>query len=222
MKTTKPISTISFNSKAYLKGVLDSLLKAKKISFYAFIEHMPEDDEGGKKIHYHVYVEPSKMLQTDDLREAFKEPDPSHPDKPLGCLKFVSSKWSDWYLYARHDEAYLASKGETRRYHYPDSDLVSGDLDDLNFMIKSINRLEVSRYADMLDAIRRGVSFPEYLSRGTIPIQQIKSYELAFDAMRRLELGRTNRNGHKGHMMYVTPDGVIDPDTGEKLEDLEF
>ena len=68
MRTTKPIATISFNTPEYLKLKLDELTKAKKIAFWAYIVHQPEDDEAGNKVHMHVYIEPSAMVQTEDLR----------------------------------------------------------------------------------------------------------------------------------------------------------
>lgn len=110
MRTTKPIATISFNSPAFLKLKLEELTKAGKISFWAFIPHKPEDDEAGTKEHNHLYAEPSKMMQTDDLKAELLEFDPEHPDKPKGCLPFRTSKFADWYLYGLHDKRYLASK----------------------------------------------------------------------------------------------------------------
>lgn len=144
MKTSKPISTISFNTPQYLRLKLDELLKCGKISFWAFIQHLPEDDEGGKKEHIHLYVEPSKMLQTDDLKREFMEPNPSNPTKPLGCISFISSKFGDWYMYGLHDKRYLASKGQSRKYHYHAEQMISPDEDDLNFKVKSINLLSLS------------------------------------------------------------------------------
>lgn len=91
MRTTKPIATISFNSPAFLKLKLEELTKAGKISFWAFIPHKPEDDEAGTKEHNHLYAEPSKMMQTDDLKAELLEFDPEHPDKPKGCLPFRTS-----------------------------------------------------------------------------------------------------------------------------------
>ena len=105
MKTTMPTSTISYNSGGFLKLKLDELLKAKVIQFYAFIEHVPEEDE--KKKHKHLYIEPAKSVQTEELRDELREYVEETPDKPLGCMPFGKSKFGDWYLYAIHDEAYL-------------------------------------------------------------------------------------------------------------------
>ena len=210
MRTTKPISTISFNSANYLRLKLDELVKAKKLSFWAFITHKPEDDEGGKKEHHHVFTVPAKMLQTDDLREELKEFDPAHPDKPLGCLIWTSSKFDSWYLYALHDKRYLASKGQSRKYHYLHDDIIASNDDDLLMMSRQIDLVSLSPYADMQDAIDHGLTFAEYFKRGTIPIPQIRPFMTSWEL---LASTSTNRNGKQGHAMS------IDEETGEVIDD---
>lgn len=209
MRTTKPIATIAFNSISFLKLKLNELLKAGRISFWAFIAHKPEDDEGGKKEHCHLYVEPSKMLQTDDLRAELREYDPEHPDKPKGCISFKSSKFDPWYLYALHDKRYLASKGQSRRFHYEHENIITSDEDDLLFKARSIDLVGLSPYADMADAQRQGITFSEYFARGTIPLPQVILFERAWDLL--LD-NHTYRGGHEGHPMD------IDPLTGEVIE----
>lgn len=211
MRTTKPISTISFNSPDYLKHKLNELLKAGRLSFWAFIPHKPEDDEAGKKEHCHVYVEPSKMLQTDDLRAELKEYDPEHPDKPKGCLKWQSSKFDHWYIYGLHDKRYLASKGQSRKFHYSHDDFVASDDDDLLALSRSIDLMGLSPYADMLDAIEHGITWEEYFSRGTVPLPQLTQFSQAFML---LQTTATNRNGRVTH----SPKGV-DVSTGEVIEE---
>lgn len=196
MRTRKPISTISFNSESYLILKLNELKQSKKISFWSIILHAPEDDEGGKKYHYHVFLIPSIQLQTDDIRDFFKEFDPTNPEKPLGCLMFMSSKFSDWVLYALHDKRYLALKNQSRRFHYEYDDLISSDSDDLLMMYRSIDLLALSPYADMESAISQGMSFNEYFCRGTIPIQQVTLYEKAWYL---LADNITFRNGKSNH-----------------------
>ena len=39
MRTSKPFSTISYNTEDYLTAKLDELVTTRKIEFYAFIEH---------------------------------------------------------------------------------------------------------------------------------------------------------------------------------------
>lgn len=206
MRTTKPISTISFNSSSFLQLKLNELLKAGIISFWAFIVHKPEDDEGGKKIHIHLYVEPAKMLQTDDVKKELREPDPDNPTKPKGCISFNSSKFDPWYLYALHDKRYLASKGQSRRFHYSHSDILTSDDDDLTFKAKSIDMLSLSPYADMEDAQRQGLSFTEYFSRGTVPLPQVALFERAWHLLLQSHTDRAERLNHALS---------VDEDTGE-------
>lgn len=182
---------------------LNELVKAKKLSFWAFIEHMPEDDEGGKKIHYHVYLEPSAMLQSDDVREFLKEYDPEKPDKPKGCLKFNSSNFPNWYMYVLHDKKYLASKGESRKYHYKHEDMIASDDDDLRFMAKTINLLDTTPYAPILDAIEQGLTWDEFVARGQVPIQMFNQWKSAWKSCFATYCNQvyTERNGHENHPM---------------------
>lgn len=211
MRTTKPISTISFNTPAYLELKLNELLRAGRISFWAFIQHKPEDDEGGKKYHCHLYIEPSKMLQTDDIKSELKEYDPENPQKPLGCISFNSSKFDPWYMYAIHDKRYLASKGQARKYHYQHEDIIASDPDDLLFKAKSIDLVGLSPYADMEDAQRQGLTWADYFSRGTVPLPQVALFERAWNLL--LEV-KTQRDGRSTHPMD------IDEDTGEVADDV--
>ena len=220
MRTTKPIATISFNTPEYLSLKLDELLKSGIISFWAFVRHKPEDDEGGLKYHQHVYVVPSKMLQTDDLRTQLKEFDPSHPDKPLGVLTWNSSRFDPWYLYAIHDKRYLASKGQTRKFHYAENEVISSDEDDLLCKVRSIDMLSLTPYEDIIEAQSQGVSWNDYFRRGTIPLPQIKLYQEAWYTL--MGVDSTNRNGKPNHPM------TVDENTGEcfsgvdEYGDLEF
>ena len=115
MKTRLPIATITYNTDEYLQLKLNELIKARIISLWFYINHKAEDDE--KKDHKHLYIVPAKTIQTDDLCDELIEYNGS--DKPLKCLRFVNSKsFSDWFMYVLHDEGYLLSKGQKRKYHY--------------------------------------------------------------------------------------------------------
>lgn len=224
MRTTKPISTISFNTTAYLTLKLEEFRRAGRISFWAVIPHKPEDDEGGKKPHHHVYVEPSKMLQTDDLKNDLREFDPECPDKPRGCLTFTSSKFDHWYMYALHDPRYLASKGQERKFHYQHDDIASSDEDDLLCKARMIDTLSLSPYADMQDAILHGISWEQYFSRGTIPIPQIRQFQDAWYTLTRSIYGgsKTDRNGREGHLNDFTGEWIDDPENSSEDDPLPF
>ena len=200
MKTTLPISTISFNSPEFLAIKLDELATAKILSFWSFIVHHPEDDEGGKKEHIHLYVEPAKSIQTVDLTSELIEFDPDHPEKPKKCISWVKSKFAPWYLYALHDKRYLASQGQSRRFHYSHDEILTSDPDDLHSKAKSIDMLSLSPYADMLEAQSLGLSWAEYFSRGTVPIMQIAQFERAWQTLAQTA---TDRNGRSDHPMDV-------------------
>lgn len=213
MRTSKPTSTISFNSPAFLELKLKELQRGGILSFWAFVPHKPEDDEGGKKPHCHVFVEPAKMLQTDDLRKALEEYDPAHPDKPFGTIAWKSSKFADWYLYGLHDKRYLAMKGQTRRFHYSHEDFVSSDPDDLTYRAKSIDLLALSPYYDMQDAIKQGLTWAQYFARGTVPLPLIKQFQTAWFTLADPDRDpdATDRGGRKGH-------AIRNEETGEVVE----
>lgn len=207
MKTSRTISTISFNSEQFLRDRLDDLKKNTIISFWAYIHHKPEDDEGGLKDHFHLFIEPSKMVQTDSLRDEFNEFDPDKPDKPKSVIGFRFSRFDGWYLYALHDKSYLASKGQSRKYHYQHDEIVSSDFDDLLFRARSIDLLSLSRYSEMKDAIDHGLSMYEYFARGTVPMQQTKSFVQAWGLLLEAKTVRSKNSVH------------VDADTGEVLDE---
>jgi hypothetical protein len=210
VRTTKAIATISFNTRAYLQLKLDELKKAKIISVYHFIEHLPEDDEGGKKHHIHLYIEPAKLIQTEELNEHFLEFDLEKPDKPKRCLPFRSSKFGDWYLYVLHDTAYLISKNQTRRYKYEHKDIVTSDSDELYRASKMIDTRSLVVWKDMREAVLDGLTFAEYFVRSGLPVQQINAFEKAYTLLLNNCTYRSDRETH-------TP--KVDAVTGEIIED---
>ena len=121
MATQKPISTISYNTEAFLKEKLDTWYQAHIIQAYMYICHKGED---GDKDHIHVRIEPNKRIDPMDLKEGLNEYQIGH-DKPLTCRPFRPSVEEDWVLYAVHDEKYLklkygSDKGEKIPYQWSD------------------------------------------------------------------------------------------------------
>lgn len=194
VRTSKPIAAISYNDPGYLRLKCEELRKAGRISEWYFIEHTPEEDE--KKRHIHLYIQPSKMLQTDDLIREFAQPDPDKPGKVLTCPRWVSSRFADWYLYAIHDQAYLVSKGQIRRYHYRREDVQAYDEDALDESIREIDLTSVNVVKRMMDAQQSGVTFAQFFQRGGVPINAIRAYEAAWEL---LSASRTFRAGRMGH-----------------------
>lgn len=167
MATQKPISTISYNSEAFLKEKLDTWISSHIIQAYQYIKHKGED---GDKDHIHLRIEPNKKLDTMDLLEQLREYQIGNT-KPLGCRPFRPSKEEDWILYAVHDETYLklkyggGEKGEKLPYNWQD--------------------IVVSEYYDMEIAFIRAKSFLEHTSvnmaariqKGEAPISLIMQGE---------------------------------------------
>lgn len=183
MRTTKPISTISYNSPEFLAIKLEELRKAKIISFWVFIKHKAEEDE--KKDHIHLYCVPSKMIQTDDLKNEFIEINPECISKPFCTISFFTSKFDDWYLYSLHDRRYLLTKGQTRKFHYSREDMRCSDEDELDYLISQIDMISLMPYSEMIDALEHGDSFDDFFSRGLIPLPQLRNFQLAWQLLRK-------------------------------------
>lgn len=197
MRTRMPISTISYNTEPFLRGVLDELTDSKIIEFWFYVKHKAEEDEGGLKDHIHVFIVPCGTIDTSSLIDHFKEPildDLSK--KPLRSLPFKSSKTDDAIMYFLHDKSYLAYKNQSRRFHYQLSDVVSSDEDEFNFYYKSIDISRITPYKKMLDAQEIGMTFGEYVKHGYIPVQMISNYQTAWYLLQAEKVNRNGRNGH--------------------------
>lgn len=182
MRTSKPFSTISYNSDKYITSKLNDLVKAGKISFWCAIRHKPESDE--KKEHLHVYINPSCMFQTDDLKSYLAEVDLEHPNQPLTCITARPSKtFDDWFLYSLHDKRYLASKGLSREHHYNRNALFTSDVNELDMLINEVDMCKYTVYQTLLDFKQEGKSFEQFIMTGQCPIQQIRNYAFAWSLL---------------------------------------
>lgn len=204
VRTTKPIATISYNTRDHLKNVLEDLRKRQILQFWAFIWHQNEDDEC-RKNHIHLYMEPAQLLQTLDLEQAFIEIDIRNPNKPLKCIQIENSKWVDWYLYAIHDRKYLAYKKQSRVYHYNYEDIVCSDEDTLYAKVHTMDLSFLVGYEKLEEAVDNGLTFYEYSKFNGVPIEKIQSHKIAFDM---LLSNIVNRNGRKGHEVPEEDDDV--------------
>ena len=213
MRTSKPISAISYNTPGYLRVKLEELRKNKRISEWYYIRHEPEDDEAGNKKHIHLYVVPSKMLQTDDLIAEFYEYDLTHPDKPLTCPHWRVSKFPDWYLYGIHDKTYLVSKGQTRRYHYRMEDVQAYNTDALLQSVREIDLTSLTAVKAMLDAQENGLTFAQFFRSGAVPIQQFLQFKNAWELMISDHTERSGRETHTPRVNEATGE-VLEPPEG--------
>jgi hypothetical protein len=214
LKTSKAFSTISYNTEGFLKATLDRLVNTRKLAFYAFIEHYPEEDE--KKMHKHVYLVPNGQVDTDQVREELLEVDLTDPLHPLACMPCKSSKFADWYLYGIHDKAYLASKGQTRQYHYRLTDVQAFDQDALEECVREIDLTSLTAVKRMLDAQQAGITFAQFFRTGGVPVNAVKAFQEAWNL---LYSTGTYRNGRAEptEATEAPPEGV-DPVTGEFTE----
>lgn len=195
MKTSKPFSTISYNTREYLIAKLDELVQLRKIEFYAFIEHLPEEDE--TKQHKHLLIIPNGSINTDQVQDYLTELDPEKPDKPLGCIMCRSSKFGDWYLYALHDTGYLAQKGQVRKYHYTFNEIIVSDKDYFNELRHTIDYTPYTRFTQIREFAEAGVAFSELVHMGLIPPQQVYAYEKTYSMLMEHALFRNGKDGHE-------------------------
>lgn len=211
MRTSKAFSTISYNSDKFLSSRLNELVTSGHISFWCAIRHKPECDE--KKSHLHVYIVPSAMVQTDDLKTFLSEPDPTNLALPLTCISARSTKlFDDWYLYVLHDKRYLASKGLSRQYHYKRNQLFTSDTNELDFLINEVDMCKYTVYQTLLDFKQEGKTFEQLLLTGQVPIQQIRNYAFAWSLFDSTSCIRQEPT----HTPIAEPENVlVDSDTGE-------
>lgn len=196
MRTSKPISTISYNSQEYLVMKLDELMRSHKISDYMFIHHFAEEDES--KNHIHLWIKPNTLLDTMDLQNHFIELDPKHPSKPLKCIDFRVSNVDDWILYSQHYKPYLASKGESREFSYTRDDFVYPDDDTFEYLynhaFKGSEWAQRNQILEQLCSCR--IKPTDLILNGTIPLQMASQLN-AFKYMES-HYG-TDRGGRDGH-----------------------
>ena len=181
MRTTKPISTISYNSQEFLFQKLDELIRNHKISDYMFIFHKAEEDE--KKDHVHLWIKPNTLLDTMDIQAFLHEYDPTNPLKPLKCIDFrITHDTDEWILYNQHYGSYLASKGESREFHYSREDFCYHDEDTFDDLY--LHAFKGSKWAkqnQILEQLTSGQITPvELINNGTIPLNmatQLNAYK---------------------------------------------
>lgn len=195
MKTSKPFSTISYNSVEFLNLKLTDLVNRNILSFYTFVYHYAEADE--KKDHIHLIMFPNGQIQTDTLKAYLRELNPNDPTAPpLGVMPFNSSKWSDWFLYSSHDTAYLASKGQTRQYHYTEEDFYSSEPDYLHEMIHTIDRSRYAKTLEFVQSVQEGTPFTDLVLQGKIPAPQFGQWRAMYDYLNSATAYRSGRTTH--------------------------
>jgi len=209
MRTSKPFSMISYNTKEFLIEKLNELRQVGLIQFWAFIEHLPEDDE--KKAHKHLYIIPAKLIDTQRIEKALQEIDLTDiTAKPLGAIFPQSSKFDDWYLYGLHDKKYLAYKGQKRKYHYNDNAFIVSCQDTFQELKNLIDYTKINRLNLIIEKAENGESLSDIIKTCNIPLQLIGQVRQLYSIIiSPIDLYRSSRKTH-------TP--KIDIQTGEILD----
>lgn len=185
-KTTKPVSSISYNSPDFLRQTLDTLIICKVISYYEFIEHFPDTDD--KKKHFHLYIVPNKSLDLASFGDYFIEKDPTN-EKPLKCMPFRTSKYGDWYWYSIHDKDYLKAKQLTKNCFYSDKDIVSSDIDFHKVLVSENPLINFAHMSDdmlrnyICECVYNGISLQQVLASGLVPLVKTYSVILFYNAL---------------------------------------
>lgn len=182
MRTSKPVSTISYNTDEFLRKKIEYWKNIGWIEYGMWIRHEPEEDE--KKSHCHVFLKPAKLIQTTDLEDGSLEIDPQNPEKPFKMVSFRVSKESDWLMYAIHDKAYLFEKGLERVHTYSFSDVETTCEDTLNDIIAHMTDDRKGRLEYRIsDCIARGMSWQQIITSGIVPIRQMGGARIMYQAI---------------------------------------
>lgn len=212
MRTSKPFSMISYNTRPFLIEKLNELRDGGLVQFWAFIEHLAEEDE--KKPHKHLYIIPAKLIDTQRVEKALVELDPNNLiGKPLKAIFPCSSKFDDWYLYSLHDKKYLAFKGQKRQYHYNDDAFFVSCEDTFHELKSLIDYSAINRMNLIFEKAENGESLPEIIKTCNIPIQLVGQVKQLYDII--TSNFSVYRNDRKTHSPRV------DTETGEVIKEIE-
>lgn len=187
MKTTKAISTITYNTLPFLDLKLAELVKNNIIDFYFYVFHYGETNmQTGEieKNHVHLYMRPCKQVETNDFKSYFAEKD-ENSDKPLTCLPIekVYSNY-DAYYYFIHDSDYLASKNLQRQYHYTFNDVKTNDVDYLKEFVALLPIPQNARYKQIKSLIIDGATDVDLLDCGLVTLKSYAYMKSAFATIR--------------------------------------
>lgn len=176
MKTSKPISTISYNSEEFLRAKLDYLVRSGEVAFWYYIKHHGEYDKETDiqdKDHIHVYLEFADRVDTVKLGEMFLEYENGDLNsKPLKCMPFRVSKPYDALLYNIHHSQYLLQKFEQKEFSYTLDDIVSSDRDYLNQLYSEAMHSDIFKRDRMMKLMDSGVSVAEMCYHGLVNTNQ--------------------------------------------------
>lgn len=183
MKTKRLVSSIGYNSEAFLSATLARLVSAGVIEWAHYIRHRAEEDE--EKDHWHLVMMPCKTLDTRALQREFDEVDLMHPGKPLSVLPFrFSSSLDLWLLYAIHYKPFLASKGQTRAFHYDRAAVLSTCPELLREQWHEVNLAKYGLGEQLAEAVERKIPWESVVASGLIPPAQWTFWREVYFSMR--------------------------------------
>lgn len=199
MSTTKPISTISYNTEGFLRSKLNELVSNHILADYKYIFHDAEKDEA--KNHLHVLLIPNKSIDPMDIQDFLKEPDSSDPLHPLGCIYFrKTNDVDDWLLYVMHHPVYLASKGQSREFIYSKDDFryydkMAFDRDYRHALYASKWATENSQMEFIRDLLESKAEPAQIFGSGSVPINKAP----AVSSVLNMQFRFLERNGRATH-----------------------
>lgn len=163
MKCSTRLTPISWNTRDYLLTTLKGLNDRGVVRHWVAIRHQGEHDlvqDRDEKDHWHLLLILGGEVQVEKLLDEFKEPDPTHPDKPLGCYldpellnvkaRSENRAIASWLLYGLHDEEFLRAIGEERQFHYKWEDFLT----DSEEWLHAVRRLFNRRFGEFADLRR--------------------------------------------------------------------
>lgn len=165
MGTSKPISTISYNTEPFLLSKLNEWYECHIIQAYQYIKHKGED---GDKDHIHLRIEPNKVIDPMDLTNDLMEWEVGK-DKPLCVRPWRPSKEQDWYLYAIHDPLYLSLKScdsKDGKLRYQMEDVKVSAFYDLDVMAIRARQALQNSTASIVKQLREGKTIMQLLEEG--------------------------------------------------------
>lgn len=167
--TSRPQSTVSYNTEPFLKSVLDGLVERHVIQYYMYIPHKGEE---GDKDHIHVFFMPNKRMDVMDIQDLFVEPLPGEK-KPRRCLGFRPSKEEDWILYDLHDPEYLKAHdvdgNQDGKIEYPPEDMRYSEDFDFDNAYRRAKASQRSSAREISKKLRSGASARELVETGANP-----------------------------------------------------
>lgn len=186
MKTSKLISTISFNSLQFLEGTIQRLVNSELVEWAHWIKHKAEANDT-KKDHIHLVIQPNKAIDTMQFLKEFIESDPNN-ELPLRCLPANKTKnIGDWILYGLHHIGYLASKFETREYTYTIDDMQSTDRDLLLEQYRQALRELNPELEAVKHSFNKGLSLDDILLGGYVNKSNLNMIVAYYSAMQNKE-----------------------------------